>query len=77
LRADALFIRARSVIRADGPPSAQVRREKIEVFTEVAERPLRAPRANPVFGADVKRIRTKNRVMDKINSGGRDLRRRA
>jgi len=26
---------------------------------------LRAPRANPVFGADEKRIRTKNTVMDK------------
>jgi hypothetical protein len=38
---------------------------------------FRALRANPVFGADEKRIRTKNRVMDKINSGGRDLRRRA
>ncbi|MFH1044200.1 MAG: hypothetical protein V1796_03935 [Pseudomonadota bacterium] len=26
---------------------------------------MRALRANPVFGADEKRIRTKNRVMDK------------
>jgi len=32
-------------------------------------RSLRAPRANPVFGADERRIRTKNRVMDKINNG--------
>jgi len=28
-------------------------------------RPLRAPRANPVFRTDEKRIRTENRVMDK------------
>jgi hypothetical protein len=32
---------------------------------KIAKRPLRAPRANPVFGADEKRIRTKNTVMDK------------
>ncbi|MDP2640160.1 MAG: hypothetical protein Q8Q16_05770, partial [Betaproteobacteria bacterium] len=31
---------------------------------KIAERPLRAPRANPVVGADEKRIRTKNTVMD-------------
>ncbi|MBE0622481.1 MAG: hypothetical protein IH605_17970 [Burkholderiales bacterium] len=30
-----------------------------------AGRPLRALRANPVFGTDEKRIRTKNRVIDK------------
>jgi len=30
---------------------------------------LRALRANPVFGADQKRIRTKNTVMDKSNNG--------
>jgi len=30
----------------------------------VAGRKLRALRANPVFGADEKRIRTKNTVMD-------------
>ncbi|TAK72957.1 MAG: hypothetical protein EPO19_00020 [Betaproteobacteria bacterium] len=35
----------------------------------VAERPLRALRANRVFGADEKRIRTKNTVMNKTNSG--------
>ena len=29
------------------------------------ERPLRAPRANRVFGTDEKRIRTKNTVLDK------------
>jgi len=29
------------------------------------EMPLRAPRANRVFGTDEKRIRTKNTVMDK------------
>jgi hypothetical protein len=32
-------------------------------------RPLRAPRANHVFGTDEKRIRTKNRVMDKSKNG--------
>jgi hypothetical protein len=32
-------------------------------------RPLRAPRANPVFRTDEKRIRTENRVMDKSKSG--------
>jgi hypothetical protein len=31
----------------------------------VAARKLRALRANPVFDADEKRIRTKNTVMDK------------
>jgi hypothetical protein len=31
-------------------------------------RPLRAPRANRVFGADEKRIRTKNTVMNKSKS---------
>jgi hypothetical protein len=30
---------------------------------------LRAARANPVFGTDEKRIRTKNTVMDKSNYG--------
>jgi len=30
---------------------------------------LRAARANPVFGADEKRIRTKNTVMDKTQNG--------
>jgi hypothetical protein len=30
---------------------------------------LRAPRANPVFGTDEKRIRTKNTVMDKGKGG--------
>jgi hypothetical protein len=30
---------------------------------------LRALRANRVFGADEKRIRTKNTVMDKIKTG--------
>jgi hypothetical protein len=31
--------------------------------------PLRAPRANPVFGTDEKRIRTKNTVLGKSNDG--------
>jgi len=30
---------------------------------------LRAARANPVFGTDEKRIRTKNRVVDKNKQG--------
>jgi hypothetical protein len=30
---------------------------------------LRAPRANPVFCADEKRIRTENTVIDKSNNG--------
>jgi len=34
-----------------------------------AMRPLRALRANPVFGADEKRIRTKNTVMNRSKSG--------
>jgi hypothetical protein len=32
---------------------------------EVRARPLRALRANPVFGTDEKRIRTENTVIDK------------
>ena len=35
----------------------------------VAGRKLRALRANPVFGADEKRIRTKNTVIVKSKSG--------
>jgi hypothetical protein len=35
----------------------------------VGERPLRAPRANRVFRADEKRIRTENTVMDKNKDG--------
>jgi len=35
----------------------------------VAERSLRAARANRVFGTDEKRIRTKNTVMDKSGLG--------
>ena len=31
--------------------------------------PLRAPRANLVFGTDEKRIRTKDKVMNKSSSG--------
>jgi hypothetical protein len=33
------------------------------------ERPLRAPRANRVFGTDKKRIRTENAVMEKSDLG--------
>ena len=36
---------------------------------DVDERPLRAPRANRVFGTDEKRIRAKNTVMDKNKIG--------
>jgi hypothetical protein len=36
---------------------------------DVGERPLRAPRANRVFGTDMKRIRTKDTVMDKSKGG--------
>jgi len=32
---------------------------------KITEQPLRAPRANRVFGTDEERIRTKNTVMDK------------
>jgi len=55
LRADALFIRAQSAIRADGAPSAQVPSLQFDVFREsanVAARSLRALRANRVFGTD-------------------------
>jgi len=65
-----LFIRAQSAIRADGAPSAQVRSQQFEVSSYVrgiGARPLRAPGANRVFGADERRIRTKYTVMDKIN----------
>jgi len=36
---------------------------------EYQERPLRAPRANPGFCADQKRIRTETRVIEKSNTG--------
>jgi hypothetical protein len=36
---------------------------------DVGWRPLRAPRANHVFGTDEKRIRTKNTVIGKSNCG--------
>jgi len=36
---------------------------------DVEEWALRAPRANPVFGTDEKRIRTENTVMDKSKGG--------
>jgi hypothetical protein len=38
----------------------------------VRKRALRAPRANHAFGTDVKRVRTKNTVIDK-SRGGLDL----
>ncbi|MBI5911390.1 MAG: hypothetical protein HY848_15745 [Betaproteobacteria bacterium] len=36
---------------------------------DIGKRPLRAARANLVFGTDEKRIRTKITVMDKSNNG--------
>ncbi|OGA31464.1 MAG: hypothetical protein A3G80_11685 [Betaproteobacteria bacterium RIFCSPLOWO2_12_FULL_62_13b] len=36
---------------------------------DIGKRPLRAARANRVFGTDEKRIRTKNSVMDKGHCG--------
>jgi hypothetical protein len=36
---------------------------------EVGDRALRAPRANPVFSTDEKRIREENTVIDKSNDG--------
>jgi hypothetical protein len=72
LGTDVLFIRAQSVIRADGAPSAQVLSAQFEVFSgigKVGVRPLRAPRANHVFGTDEKRIRTKSTILDKGKPG--------
>jgi hypothetical protein len=70
-----LFIRAQSVIRADGAPSAQVWPPELQVSSHVGRsgKALRAARANPVFGTDEKRIRTKNAVMYKSNYGLRLL----
>jgi hypothetical protein len=70
LRADRCIVRAQSVIRADGTPSAQDGARQLELpeFICVEDRSLRALRANPVFGADEKRIRTKNTVMDKTGT---------
>jgi hypothetical protein len=68
-----LFIRAQSVIRADGAPSAQALARQFDLFAYI-RRCARSDhcalaRANPVFGTDEKRIRTKNRVIDKSNDG--------
>jgi hypothetical protein len=60
------------VIRADGPPSAQVcHRSSIypDRLSVVDARPLRAARANRVFRTDEKHIRTENTVIDKDNNG--------
>ena len=43
-----------------------IRRLKLVVCQE---QPLRALRANLVFGTDEKRIRTKNKVLEKSNTG--------
>jgi len=61
-----------SAIRADGAPSAQVKRgSSMYPVSPVnaAERRLRALRANRAFGADEKRIRTKNTVLNKSKVG--------
>jgi hypothetical protein len=66
LRADALFIRTQSTVRADGPPSAQVSTPQFDFFPpasfKVGARSLRAARANRVFSADEKHIRRENAV---------------
>jgi hypothetical protein len=38
-------------------------------YADVGVPPLRAPRANRVFGTDEKRIRIKNTIMNKSNHG--------
>ena len=65
LCADGFIVRTQSAIRADGTPSAPVRRQCFQLSTNFAERPLRALRANPVFHTDEKHIRMENRVIDK------------
>jgi hypothetical protein len=73
LGTDVLFIRAQSTIRADGPPSAQVRLPQLDsslYFDRYRRSGLCAlARANRVFRADKKRIRTENAVLDKSNKG--------
>jgi hypothetical protein len=71
---DVLFIHAQSVIRADGPPSAQVRTPQLDASSCLrssmsAGGRCALARANPVFGTDEKRIRTKNTVIDKDRDG--------
>ncbi|MBI5910863.1 MAG: hypothetical protein HY848_13035 [Betaproteobacteria bacterium] len=75
MRADVLFIRAQSAIRADGTPSAQARSLRLDV-SYYADRCRRSghcalARANPVFGTDEKRIRTENRVMQLLRNNCR------
>jgi len=69
LRTDVLFIRAQSTIRADGSPAAQVRTLLLQVFSggrRCRQSAIAAlARANRVFRADEKRIRTESTVMDK------------
>ena len=70
-----LFVRAQSVIRADGPPSAQVHSRSpmhSPASADAGARPLRAPRANHVFGTDERHIRAENTVIDN-NKDGLDL----
>jgi len=73
LGTDVLFIRAQSTIRADGPPSAQVRSLPLDIsvyFDRYRGSGICAlARANRVLGTDKKHIRTQNTVMDKSNNG--------
>jgi hypothetical protein len=67
-----LFVRARSVIRADGAPSAQVRATQIELSSCVDQcrrATIARSAREPCFGTDEKRIRTKNTVLNKSNNG--------
>ncbi|MFH1045150.1 MAG: hypothetical protein V1796_08970, partial [Pseudomonadota bacterium] len=73
LDTDVLFIRVQSTIRADGPPSAQIRSLQLDISLYF-DRYRRSghcalARANRVFRADKKRIRTENAVLDKNNKG--------
>jgi len=68
LRADVLFIRTQSAIRADGYRPRKLSHNSLRhppMFADVGRRPLRAARANRVFRTDEKRIRAENTVIDK------------
>jgi len=70
LRADVLFIRAQSAIRADAPPSTQVLGDTDRSLRRCPQRAgfdhcaLRAPTG---FSVRIKIIRTENPVMDETN----------
>src|SRR5450759_565948 len=73
LRADVLFIRTQSAIRADGPPSEQAWTLKCDLpgcicaFSSIDH--CAFARANRVFCTDEKHIRTENTVKDKNKYG--------